>query len=74
MTTLEERRHQADMVMVFKVLRGDKDVDKDVDEDTEAGSTAGTDPPSTGGCRGSRSTCSTKLPGFTSTPGRGLPS
>ena len=29
MTTLEERRHQADMVMVFKVLRGDEDVNKD---------------------------------------------
>ena len=28
MTTLEERRHQADMTMVFKVLNGMEDVDK----------------------------------------------
>ena len=27
MTTLEERRHQADMTMVFKVLNGMEDVD-----------------------------------------------
>ena len=27
MTTLEERRHQADMTMMFKVLKGVEDVD-----------------------------------------------